>query len=717
MPYGLPDEVLQGMGLGGPTLPPVDDYLGGAPMVDPPLAPPVLEPAPELPVLPSMAQPAPAQTEQLRPDFHVDPSEFGTPQQPAVPQQTQRPQPTGPMTADQQFARAQTKQSQADMDSANAIAAKRDVEVQKAHEELAAYNAFDEQEKQIQKQRKEFADESTKVHAQKQAYVDATMRAVDDYKVDQNKYVKEMGLGGVAGWGIAMILSGIGDALQGKKGESPVLKMLQDKMHQAVVEQMDQRDQLKSKNDRAQHQLDKYDQFSKDRMAQIGLMDAQNEKRLANMIRVASAKSADPLAQANGLDAMGKLEQSSAEKAQKAAVDAGQNEMAKKQLVVSQGQLGVSRANAVESRRHNIATEFLTAQQRDIEAAKLDKQGKNDEAKLVRERAIGGETKLVPVDPKDVRPGDKTITKDGKTYRTETGLITMRDGKTPFVPKGTDTIVSKFQEQHEAGSQLIAGLDAIRQLGPEWMSDTANSTKLQQMKTEVGDAVLKMVRAQGMGAVNGKDVENALKPLGLGNNETGTGFKDAMGGLDRARDIVIRNMNISMGARGLDKDWDGPPDPLKQPKAEASEVQKLQTSLLSKPDENRERAWQQTYAAELKASGGNIDAAKQAANQALTEAGSVSFQQRKDLKTLTTQAIAGDAEAIAALTDASKNAPSKTVRQLASDALSDIKNAAAPQPTISSAGPSHDPLGYNPDDLIRRFHQPPAAAPGIASSP
>ena len=749
MPLTLPSQVLQGLGLMPPPvpppLPPVDDSLAGVPLAQPDLPPVPAPPAPPMPepnrgefVVPSAAfgHPGALGAGEFQPPA---PAPAAAPA-PARPHQGAPPRAPVPMSPDAQYARAQQKQSQADVDAADAIAAKRDAEVAKSREELAATKAFDAQSEAIEQQRKAFQEESTKVHAQKQAYVDATMRDADGYKVDQNKYMNEMGLGRMAGWGIAMVLSGIGDSLQGKKGENPVLQMLQSRMHASVVEQVDERDRLKARNAGARHELDKYDQFSASRMAQINLMDAQNEKRLANMIRLAGAKAAEPTAQAAALDAAAKLEQSSAEKAQKAAVDAGQYDMQKKQLAVSQGNLGVARANAIETQRHNIATEQLTAQQRDIETARLLKQGRTDEAKLVRERAIGGEVKMVQIDPKEAQPGDKIVTKDGKTFRAEPGLVSMRDGEV-FIPKGTEATISKFQENYEYGQKVLAKVDEIRKLGPEWMSNVANSDKAQQLKTEVKALLLDAVKFHGLGVITGHDTEHTLGAYGLGDNSDAIGWKDVMAGLDKARANVVRDINISMQQRGLDKTWEGPPDPLKI-QSGSSRIQDLESTARSKTTGNPETEREVAYGRALKESKGNIGSAHVAGEEAFQNAksGKISIAQKDAIDELTKIAKVGGDEGAAAMASLeaivaerekrfeerhkaerptlatglrewkAKSVMSDPVWLRAKDALTALRT---PPEILTDAGPTYDPNGYDPAALIRRFQQPPPTTPTI----
>jgi len=697
MALELPPFVLQGMGLAPPAPPPAVD-VPPVPQLPPPVdsaLPGLGQPAP----MPPPAQQPAAPPSQDRTEIPISPEAFGQHQQ-APPPSPQSQTPARPLTPDQQLQRAQQKQGAADVAAVDAIADETNAQRQQAANEVGAYKQYDEQVDALHKQQAAQAAEAAKTHAAKQAYVDSTMKAVDSYKVDQNKYVKDAGIGQMAGWGIAMILSGIGGALQHRQGPDPVVQMLQDKIKQSVQLQFDARDQLKERNQRAQHDLDKYDAWSKDRMAQTQLLEAQYERRLAHMIQEAAVKSKDPLAVANGEKAAAEVLKSSAEKAQKAAEFASTNAIAKQQLGVSQGNLAVSRFSAQESQRHNLATEALTGQQRELEAAKLEREGRNNDAKLVRERSIGGEIKPV----KDA---------SGKVTGYETGLITKKNGET-WVPNGTEPVVTEFQKGHEAAMRLLSTIDEIRRLGPEWMSNTVNSTKAQELRQQMADARLEAIKYHGLGVPTGHDVELAEGSIGTSDP---TRFKDSMGGLDKARGSIIKNMNISMRARGLDKDWEGPLDPLVAAQAPPSPLQTTATMLKAKPDENPSRAADAAFNAAYKANGGNREQALAASTEAAQRArsGAVSPQQQQGIEALKARAAGGDADALAALQDVAKSAASARVKQLAQEALSELK--APPSEPSSSAGPSYDPLGYDPQSLIQRFHQPvqPTIAPGPRS--
>ena len=350
--FDLPPAVAQAYGLAPP--PPVNT----APVIIPPqplpppgpapdIAPPPLPPPPPT-QLPSEAENKPSPPGPPSPgnaDFRVTPEQAGLPPEP------QKPQPAPkPLTPEQMAQQAQGKQDAADQASANAIRGQADVTRAEAAQEVQAFDAHATAAKQIQAQRDALTADIAKTHAEKQQYVDDTLKAVDNYKIDQSKYWNDIGMEGHVGWYIAMAMSEVGRALQRKDGPNPVLQMLQDRAHQAVLQQVDERDQLKEKSARAEHSLDKFDAFSRDRQAQIDLLDARNDKMLAQQLQMAAVKSKDPQAIATAQAGVAQLMQSSAEKATRAVDAAAQRDIAKKQL-------GVAMAAHAETRRHNMVEE------------------------------------------------------------------------------------------------------------------------------------------------------------------------------------------------------------------------------------------------------------------------------------------------------------------------------------------------------------------------
>jgi hypothetical protein len=168
---------------------------------------------------------------------------------------------------------------------------------------------------------------------------------------------------------------------------------------------------------------------------------------------------------------------------------------------------------------------------------------------MIRERAMGGEATVV----KD-KNGNAVMDENGNP-QVQVGLITRKDGSV-WVPNGTEASITALQKKHNAATNLVQTLDEIRKLGPEWLSDTANSDKSQKLKQLMGDARLQAIAAKDLGVPTGHDIELAENFIGTSDP---TRWRDSLAGIMQSRKSIVRDHNAELRTAGLDKDWD-PPD-------------------------------------------------------------------------------------------------------------------------------------------------------------
>lgn len=135
------------------------------------------------------------------------------------------------------------------------------------------------------------------------------------------------------------------------------------------------------------------------------------------------------------------------------------------------------------------------------------------------------------------------------------GPITMKDGKV-WIPRGTEAQITKLQDQTEASLEVIGTLDAIRREGPEWLSNTRNSDKLQRLKQLGGTLRVQAIRAARLGVPTGHDVDLADAIAGT---DDPTRLRGSLAGIGQARETYVRNMNVGFKVAGLDHPW-APPD-------------------------------------------------------------------------------------------------------------------------------------------------------------
>jgi hypothetical protein len=412
---------------------------------------------PQIPLaLPSAATagaaPAAAST-----DIHIPMTQFGHPGGAAAPA---GPAPTGkPPTPAQLEADARARQATAEQAATKGIQAQEQVSIDQSQQNLAAFQQHADAAKQIEDQRKALNDEIDKTRLQKMAYVDDTMKEVDNFRIDQDKFVHDMGLGDHIGWGIATALGAVGQALQRQSGPNPIVQQLQDRMHQAVVAQMDQREQLKEKGARAEHSLDRYNAYSTNRQAQMDLLDARNDRWLAQQIALTGAKMGDPQARATAQQQYATLMESSADKAQKSADTAVSHDVQYKQVAIAQsanaiagGHLAV--AKAAEARAQKLqdlewGPGGIKEQELGIKAAEEQRKAMKDQQQKVKEEGIGN-----PI------TGDPLLTERGRGLMTQADQLEAVARKDPA--QAASAYVQKLRGQ-AATPQAKAQVDQIEQ--------------------------------------------------------------------------------------------------------------------------------------------------------------------------------------------------------------------------------------------------------------
>lgn len=431
----LHPAVAQAWGLLPPPAPPEQPPTQAAGIDIPPPAPPI--------PLPSAQPQADVSPSPGGADYRASPTGDRLP--PAAPAP---PAPTGPAaklpSPDQQLANAHQQQASADQASMGAIGAQESVSRAQGAAEVADYQAHDEAAKKIEADRAAQKADYDKTFATKQAYVDSSLKAIDNYKIDQDKYWNNIGVGQHIGWYIAMALSGVGDALQKKGGPNPVIQMLQDKMHQGVVAQMDEREQLKERSGRAEHDLDKYQQFSQDRVAQMNLLDARNDKMLAQNLMTTAAKFKDPQAIANAQAQAAQLMQSSTEKAQKSVEFAATYDTQKKQLAVAQsanaiagGHLAIARqaeARAQKLQDLEYGPGGFKEQEMGLKAAEEARKALADQKKTIKDQGL--------FNPRTAEP---LLTGNGRAMMQQADQVEAASRKDPTA--GAQAYVQSLRDQ------------------------------------------------------------------------------------------------------------------------------------------------------------------------------------------------------------------------------------------------------------------------------
>lgn len=382
---GLPPSVVQGMGWAPPPAPAMPDDA----------APPGPPPAPTS--LPSMGAPPAAaprpSTASATPDYQVPASAFGGGKQPAaVPgalPAARPPTPARPQTFDQRMNQLDQREADTLAQQQRAIDAGVQAEKGLHAEQGAAYQRYDQQVAANAAERKAENEQWAKIYATNEAKLDADRKQIESWKFNRNKFMDDLGVGGQVSWGIGAVLAGIGNALQGIKGENPVIQMLQQNIHDANEQQMKERDNLVQKlgMDR-QTGLDAQ-AYHATRQAEIDKADGLALTALSKQLEEAAVKSADPMAQARGLKEAADLRAKSDELLKGSIQLRSQHDLQAQQNAIAGGHLA-------ETVRHNKFEEnfqvYKENQEADLKAAALlaKQQGKLSEDESKRAIFIPG---------------------------------------------------------------------------------------------------------------------------------------------------------------------------------------------------------------------------------------------------------------------------------------------------------------------------------------
>lgn len=381
--------------------------------------------------------------------------------------------------------------------------------------------------------------------ADKRVAIDKLTKAETDYKIDDNRRWNNLSTGRKILAGISVALSGLGDALMKRSGPNAALGIIQDAIRDDVGAQVRERDQLGKRIGMARNSLDDYQRETGTMLDAHKLKLAEEHDRVAEQVDATAAMYGSPAAKLRGQMISDELRKTAAGIRASTAENVFNRDEKRKEDARQQQSIGIAGANAATAAKGQTLSErrFEWDKQRaaDEDKAKIlaaSLKGDPEQAKLVRERAMGGEPELI----KD---------KDGKVTGVKFGLIKQANGDV-WVPGGTETNVTELQKRHDATVQLVQIIDQIKREGPGWLSDINNSDKKQRLDQLMGDARLIAIQAKGLGVPTGHDIELVENFLGTSDP---TRRKDSLAGLSQSRDSLVRDHNVELRRSGLDRDW------------------------------------------------------------------------------------------------------------------------------------------------------------------
>ena len=521
---GLPPSIVQGLGWAPPAGPPPDP---GAP------APPPVIPAPptSLPSASGAGQgpsAGPPPGTPAAPDYQVPGSAFGggrpaaQPASPAGQPAAARPAaPPRPQTFDQRMNALDQREDAATAQGEQAIQAGVQAERGLHADQGAAYQRYDQQIQANAADRKAENEQWAKIYATNEAKLDADRKQIESWKFNRNRFMDDLGVGGQVSWGIGAILAGIGNAMQGIKGENPVIQMLQQNIHDANEQQMKERDNMVQKlgMDR-QTGLDAQ-AYHATRQAEVDKQDGLALTALSKQLEEAAVKSADPMAQARGLKEAAALKAQANELFKSNVQLRSQHDMQAQQNAIAGGHLALDQKKFDWEKNKD-------QQQLDINAAKLlvQKQGKLDEEQA--KRAI-----YIP--------------------DANGNLVVARKQDGTPVLAGSPEIASKDQNMVAAAAaynrligQMVRG---IKDHGGE--SDYLKSREWQNMQSDLESAVAELHDAYGITSFREPTMKFFEKMATGGVNPTSFVY-DATAALEHSNQNLQNKVNERIAARGYD---------------------------------------------------------------------------------------------------------------------------------------------------------------------
>lgn len=133
----------------------------------------------------------------------------------------------------------------------------------------------------------------------------------------------------------------------------------------------------------------------------------------------------------------------------------------------------------------------------------------------------------------------------GVTVRNATGQ------EAPFVASGTPESVEKLRKQQTAVSQIVGLIDEAKRVRTGWTTNIGNTAERQKLNAIWGSAKVAAKNAAELGQITESDVELIKGMLGT---DDPSKLRDPIPGMDEARKILVRNLNIELHGHGFPRD-------------------------------------------------------------------------------------------------------------------------------------------------------------------
>lgn len=357
------------------------------------------------------------------------------------------------------------------------------------------------------------------------AKMDAATSAYADHKISEPE----------PGWGqiIAMVLGGIGQVLN-RGDKNPVIEQWDRMAAENVRKQELDRARLGDLADRAGKELDRFVSDAADGESRFARRMAGESERFARELEVTASKYGGKTAKANADAAAAQVRQKGAAYLDQALERDWSHRFQEKQFTAEQANQranrAVSWANLKQGDRHFDETMKQRRAEMDLDAQKLEQQGKIAEAKALRDASKEDEKALL-FDPLTGKPIG--VIRDEVQKRQVQDAVNA----TASVAKGLDTLI-RLADKADGASGIIKSA--------EWQEITANKEFIKQQ--------IRM--ALKMGTLDAGAAASMEKILG-GADPTSF-IRDATPGLKAARQALQNNANDMLRGSGITNRWEVP---------------------------------------------------------------------------------------------------------------------------------------------------------------
>lgn len=440
--------------------------------------------------------------------------------------------PEGRIAASEQGALETVGQQQA------IAAASGDVAAREA-DDIAALKAgsIENQERIAEESRAQDAERQVQIAEATKAREDA-VNAEAKYKIDDTRRWSNLSTGRKVLAGISVALSGLGDALMRKTGPNMALSIITGAIKDDVDAQVREREQLGKQIGIKQNSLDNYRKMAADDVEAGQLKMAEEYKRAAMQVDATASRYGSDKAKLAAAQLSAELNGKASEIIGRYGEAAYNRDIKAKEMAMQRQQIGISGGHLALAGK-----QFEYQKKRDqdmmlIEVAKLNKAGDAKQAEEYLKRGIGGTAEPV-------------TDKDGNVTSIRQVPLKNRDGSL-FIPTGSEASIDKLRNEKVATDRLVQIMDQVMASGPEWLTDRANSDKLQEMKADWAAAKLEVKDVKQLGVIAGPDLDLIEDFLGTPDP---TRWKDSKAGITRSRSNLVRGMNTRMQAHGFDGEY------------------------------------------------------------------------------------------------------------------------------------------------------------------